>query len=91
MGFSQKCGFDLVRLSFQLQKSMLYVVIIALAASKNLRLRQMDVKNAFLHGEIDKEIYMEQPHAFEDKLKPKYVIKLRKRTIWLEMGITSTV
>ena len=51
----------------------------------------MDVKNAFLHGEIDKEISMEQPHAFEDKLKPKYVIKLRKSTIWLEMGITSTV
>jgi hypothetical protein len=38
----------------------------------------MDVKNAFLHGGIDKEIYMEQPHGFEDKHNPKYVSKLRK-------------
>lgn len=40
---------------------------------------------------MKKAIYMEQPHAFEDKLKPKYVIKLRKSTIWIEMSITSTV
>ncbi|RLN29889.1 hypothetical protein C2845_PM05G00250 [Panicum miliaceum] len=38
----------------------------------------MDVKNAFLHGELDKDIYMEQPKGFESKIHPEYVCKLKK-------------
>lgn len=38
----------------------------------------MDVKNAFLHGEVDRDIYMEQPKGFESKDQPSYVCKLRK-------------
>ena len=38
----------------------------------------MDVKNAFLHGEFDKDIYMEQPRGFESKIHPEYVCKLKK-------------
>ena len=36
-------------------------VLIALAANKSWKLWQMDVKDAFLHGELDQEIYMEWP------------------------------
>ncbi len=35
----------------------------------------MDVKNAFLHGEVDRDIYMEQPKGFESKDRPNYVCK----------------
>ncbi len=45
-------------------------VLITFTISKNWRLWQMDVKNMFIHQEIDKEIYMQQPHGFEDKHKP---------------------
>ena len=38
----------------------------------------MDVKNAFLHDELDKDIYMEQPRGFESKIHPEYVCKLKK-------------
>lgn len=38
----------------------------------------MDVKNAFLHRELDQEIYMNQPMVFQSKDRPKYVCKLRK-------------
>ena len=36
-------------------------VILGLAASMNLELEQLDVKTAFLHDDLDEEIFMEQP------------------------------
>ena len=38
--------------------------IIALASAMKWRLHQMDVKIAFLNGEIEEEVYVEQPDAF---------------------------
>ena len=39
-------------------------VVLGLAASLDLEIDEMDVKTAFLHGDLDKEIYMEQPERF---------------------------
>lgn len=38
----------------------------------------MDVKNAFLYSELDRDIYMDQPQGFESKIHPEYVCKLKK-------------
>ena len=35
--------------------------VLGLSASLNLEIKQMDVKTTFLHGDLDEEIYMEQP------------------------------
>ena len=53
-------------------------VVLGLAASLDLEIQQMDVKTAFLHGDLDKEIYMEQPEGFTVKGKEDYVCKLKK-------------
>jgi hypothetical protein len=37
---------------------------LTIVASKGWEVHQMDVKNAFLHGDLSEEIYMEQPHGF---------------------------
>ncbi|GKF71368.1 putative RNA-directed DNA polymerase, partial [Tanacetum coccineum] len=42
------------------------------AASLDLEVEQMDVKTTFLHGDLDKEIYMEQPEGFQVKGKEDY-------------------
>jgi len=47
----------------QVAKIITLRVLIALAASKAWKLWQMDVKNAFLHGEVDQEMYIEQPNG----------------------------
>ncbi|KAL2233743.1 UNVERIFIED_CONTAM: Retrovirus-related Pol polyprotein from transposon TNT 1-94, partial [Sesamum indicum] len=39
-------------------------VLIAIASVYNLPIHQMDVKTTFLYGELEEEIYMEQPEGF---------------------------
>jgi hypothetical protein len=53
-------------------------LILSIAVSRGWSLRQLDVTNAFLHGELEEEVYMYQPPGYEDKTKPNYVCKLDK-------------
>ena len=53
-------------------------VILDLASRLNLKVEQMDVMTAFLHGDLEEEIYMEQPEGFLVKGKEDYVCKLKK-------------
>jgi hypothetical protein len=40
--------------------------LFAVAASKNMKLKQFDMKTAFLYGELEEEVYLEQPEGFND-------------------------
>nr|GEZ36741.1 retrotransposon-related protein [Tanacetum cinerariifolium] len=48
------------------------------AAHKNMTIFQMDVKTAFLNGELKKEVYVSQPEGFVDQDNPSHVYKLKK-------------
>ena len=48
-------------------------IVAVIGAEHNMKLEQMDVKTAFLHGSLDEKIYMKQPDGFieigqEDKV-----------------------
>jgi hypothetical protein len=60
-GFEQREGIDLHETFASVVKPMSYKAIFALAAAYDWEIEQMDVKTAFLYGEIDTEIYVQLP------------------------------
>ena len=63
-GFSQKEGIDYDETFAPVARFTSIRTIIALAAAMGWKLYQMDVKTAFLNGEIEEEVYIEQPEGF---------------------------
>ena len=60
--------------------------VIAMAAAKGWSLHQMDVKNAFLHGDLQEEVYMMQPEGYQDDAQPHLVCTLRKALYGLKQA-----
>ncbi|GJT74862.1 putative RNA-directed DNA polymerase [Tanacetum coccineum] len=85
-GFSQKKGIDFDEIFSPVVKMGSIRVVLGLAASLDLEVEQMDVKTAFLHGDLDKEIYMEQPEGFQVKGKEDYVCRLQKSLYGLKQA-----
>jgi len=52
--------------------------VLSIVADEDLHLEQLDVKTTFLHGDLEEEIYMEQPQGFEVTGKEKLVCRLKK-------------
>ena len=63
-GFSQKKGIDFEEIFSPVVKMSSIRVVLGLASSLDLEVEQIDVKTAFLHGDLEEEIYMEQPKGF---------------------------
>ena len=53
-------------------------MMIALATRKHWMIHQLDVKSAFLNGELKEEVYLEQPEGFVQKGKEHLVCRLKK-------------
>lgn len=65
-GYTQKYGIDYQETFCPVVKFSSIRMILAVSAIEKLKLRQFDVKTAFLYGELDEEIYMQQPEGFND-------------------------
>lgn len=64
-------------------------VLLSLLAHFNWQPQQYDVKNAFLHGDLEEEIYMKIPPGFEGKGTANKVCRLRKTLYGLKQSPTA--
>ncbi|GJS77461.1 zinc finger, CCHC-type containing protein [Tanacetum coccineum] len=64
LGFRQKEGIDYFDTYAPVARITTIRLLLALAAIHNLVIHQMDVKTAFLNGDLDEEVYMKQPEGF---------------------------
>ncbi|MCO5612936.1 hypothetical protein L7F22_067209 [Adiantum nelumboides] len=85
-GYAQTYGIDYEETFNPVAKMAIVRTVIAVAASKGWLLHQMDVKNAFLHGDLQEEVYMEQPQGYEDVKHLGYVCKLKKALYGLKQA-----
>ncbi|RVW23885.1 Retrovirus-related Pol polyprotein from transposon TNT 1-94 [Vitis vinifera] len=85
-GFTQKEGIDYKDTFSPVSKKYSLRIIMTLVAHFDLELHQMDVKTAFLNGNLDEDIYMEQPEGFAKKGNEHLVCKLKKSIYGLKQA-----
>ena len=61
-------------------------ILLAITSHLNFKLYQMDVKNAFLNGMLQEEVYVEQPKGFIDPYRPDDVYKLKRALYGLKQA-----
>jgi hypothetical protein len=77
-GFSQVEGIDYEETFSPIARYTYIHMIISPTTSMGWRVHQMDVKTTFLIGEIEEEVYIEQPYGFMTHEKESHVCRLKK-------------
>ena len=85
-GFTQREGIDYTETSSPVSKKDSFRIIMALVAHFDFDLHQMDVKTAFLNGNLEEEVYMKQPEGFSSSEGEHLVCKLKKSIYGLKQA-----
>jgi transposase InsO family protein len=84
-GFRQREGVDYNEVFAPVSKYTTVRTLLAKAAAEDLEVQQIDIKTAFLHGELEEDIYMEQPPGYEEG-PPGTACKLTKSLYGLKQA-----
>ncbi|RVW64595.1 Retrovirus-related Pol polyprotein from transposon TNT 1-94 [Vitis vinifera] len=85
-GFTQKEGIDYTETFSPVSKKDSLHIILALVAHFDFELQQMNVKTAFLNGELEEEVYMKQPEGFPSSDGEQLACKLKKSIYGLKQA-----
>jgi ATP-binding cassette subfamily B (MDR/TAP) protein 1 len=85
-GLAQKQGIDFDEIFSPVVKMSSIRVVIGMATTLDLEVEQLDMKTTFLHGDLEEEIYMEQPEGFAVAGKEHLVCKLNKSLYGLKQA-----
>ena len=85
-GYAQREGIDYNEVFSPVVKHSFIRILLALVTQYLYELNQLDVKTAFLHGNLEEEIYMAQPLGFKVTGKEKLVCKLEKSLYGLKQS-----
>ncbi|KAK1631674.1 hypothetical protein QYE76_005989 [Lolium multiflorum] len=85
-GFTQQHDIDYGDTFSPVVKPATVRLVLSLAVSRGWCLRQVDVSNAFLHGFLNEDVYMQQPPGFEDARYPSHVCKLQRSIYGLKQS-----
>ena len=81
-GFTQVEGVDYNEIFSPVVKYTTIRTVLALVTQFNWELEQLDVKTAFLHGDLDETIYMRQPEGFKVFKKGIELVCLLKKSLY---------
>ncbi|KAG7640275.1 Zinc finger CCHC-type superfamily [Arabidopsis suecica] len=85
-GFTQEYGVDYLETFAPVSRYDTIRTIMAIAAQQGWKLFQMDVKSAFLNGDLEEEVYIEQPPGFIEEKEEGKVLKLHKALYGLKQA-----
>lgn len=85
-GYHQTARIDYTETFSPVAKSATIKVVLSLAVNQRWDVKQVDVNNTFLKGELNEEVYMEQPEGFVNSEHPSPVCKLRKALYGLKQA-----
>ncbi|WVZ88098.1 hypothetical protein U9M48_034651 [Paspalum notatum var. saurae] len=77
-GYAQRQGVDFDEVFAPVARLETVRLLLAIAASGGWEVHHMDVKSAFLNGDLQEEVFVHQPPGFVDEQQPRKVLKLKK-------------
>jgi len=84
-GYTQTEGIDYLETFFPVAKITTIRLLLSLASIYNWELKQLDINNVFLHGELKEDVYMVVPSGLTS-IQPEQVCKLKKALYDLKQG-----
>lgn len=85
-GYSQQYGVDFDEVFAPVTNHATFRSLLAIASMHQIALKHLDVRTAYLHGDLEEEVFMKQPPGFEESGQEHLVCRLRKSIYGLKQS-----